>query len=169
MISLLSISEASTRWTLAPKRLTSAVAALPNFVQSITGRIQVAPVLIGVESGTDGNYFLNYSIEASNCLLDRGVSGNLTLIIIGAVLIVVDHFKSSTCKSINSLSTTLQFYWSIMGHFTWQPLLGLLSWYPVMLSSLCNSFDDRAPVDEIYGCPIFKWVAVAWLENRTRG
>ena len=26
-------------------------------------------------------------------------------------------------------------------------MLGLLSWYPVMLSSLCKSFEDRTPVD----------------------
>ena len=29
-----------------------------------------------------------------------------------------------------------------------------------MYSSLRNSFEDRAPVDEIYMYPIFKWVAV---------
>ena len=37
-----------------------------------------------------------------------------------------------------------------------------------VLSSLCNSFEDRAPVDFIYGCPIFKWVAVTWLIYGTR-
>ena len=26
--------------------------------------------------------------------------------------------------------------------------------------SYCNSVEDRAPVDEIYWCPIFKWVAI---------
>ena len=26
-------------------------------------------------------------------------------------------------------------------------------------SSLCNSFKDQAPVDFIYGCLIFKWLA----------
>ena len=35
----------------------------------------------------------------------------------------------------------------------WQPLLGLLSWQPVPKSTQCNSFEDRAPVDFIYGCP----------------
>ena len=29
-------------------------------------------------------------------------------------------------------------------------------------SSRCNSFEDWAPVDLIYGCPVFKWVAVTW-------
>ena len=33
-----------------------------------------------------------------------------------------------------------------------------------MLSSFCNSFEDWAPVNEIYGCPIFKRVAVIWLK-----
>ena len=32
------------------------------------------------------------------------------------------------------------------------------------LSSQCNSFEDRVPVDEIYGYLIFKWVAVAELQ-----
>ena len=40
-----------------------------------------------------------------------------------------------------------------------------LTGYTVMLSSLCNSFEDRAPVDGIYGCPIFTWVAVTWLKT----
>ena len=35
-----------------------------------------------------------------------------------------------------------------------------LQWF-----DLCNSFKDRAPVDEIYACPIFKWVAVTWLKR----
>ena len=35
-----------------------------------------------------------------------------------------------------------------------------------MASRLCNSFEDWAPVDFIYGCPIFKWVAVTWLGHR---
>ena len=33
----------------------------------------------------------------------------------------------------------------------------------------CNSFEDQAPVDEIYGCPIFKWVAVTWIHGRVPG
>ena len=45
----------------------------------------------------------------------------------------------------------------------------VLSRYPVMSSSLCNSFEDCAPVDEIYRCPIFKWVAVTWLKDRHQG
>ena len=30
-------------------------------------------------------------------------------------------------------------------------------------SSHCNSLEDGAPVDFIYGCPVFKWVAETWL------
>ena len=29
-------------------------------------------------------------------------------------------------------------------------------------SCLCNSFEDWAPIDFVYGCPIFKWVAAMW-------
>ena len=38
----------------------------------------------------------------------------------------------------------------------------LASGYRLMFLSLCNSFEDWAPVDFIYGCPIFKWVAKTW-------
>ena len=48
----------------------------------------------------------------------------------------------------------------------WQPLMGLLSWCPIFISSDCTSFEDQAPVDEIYGCLIFKWGAVTWLHDR---
>ena len=43
-----------------------------------------------------------------------------------------------------------------MGYVAPQPLLGLLSWYPVMSSSLCSSSEDRVPVDEI------DWGAINW-------
>ena len=43
------------------------------------------------------------------------------------------------------------------------PLLELLSWCPIL--SHCKSFEDQAPVDEIYGCLIFKWVAMTWLHD----
>ena len=35
-------------------------------------------------------------------------------------------------------------------------------------SSLCNAFEDQAPVDEIYGCLIFKWVSETWQQQGTR-
>ena len=37
-----------------------------------------------------------------------------------------------------------------------QPLMGLLSWCSAMMSILCNWFEDRSPVGQIYGCPIFE-------------
>ena len=53
-----------------------------------------------------------------------------------------------------------------LGPVVRQPLPGLLSWYPIFKSSHCISFDDRAPVDFIYGCPSFKWVAETWKFDR---
>ena len=44
-----------------------------------------------------------------------------------------------------------------------------VSWYLVMLSSLCNLSEDWAPEDEIYGCPNFIWVAVTSLIARFMG
>ena len=52
------------------------------------------------------------------------------------------------------------------GMSPWWPLPGLLFRFPILKSNHCNSFEDWAPVDEIYGCPIFKWVAVAWLQDK---
>ena len=46
------------------------------------------------------------------------------------------------------------------------------NYYPDTLSSLsshCNSFEDRVPVDLIYGYPIFKWVALTWFKDRVPG
>ena len=34
--------------------------------------------------------------------------------------------------------------------------------YTLSSHQVCNSFEDRAPVDEIWGCSIFKWVADTW-------
>ena len=49
------------------------------------------------------------------------------------------------------------------------PVLGLLSWCSIFQSCQRHSFEDRAPVDFIYGCPIFGWVAGTWLHNRLPG
>ena len=57
----------------------------------------------------------------------------------------------------------------IIRHVAWSPLLRLLSRYPVTLSSLYNTSEDRAPVYFICGCPIFKWVAGTLLEGETPG
>ena len=55
---------------------------------------------------------------------------------------------------------------NIIGHVTWQPWLGLWSWYPVMKSSLSNSFEDQAPLDDIYQCLIFQWTTETWLQRK---
>ena len=47
----------------------------------------------------------------------------------------------------------------------WWPLLRLLSWCPVFISSHCNACGDWASVDLVYRCPIFKWVADIWLQG----
>ena len=47
----------------------------------------------------------------------------------------------------------------------WRPLLRLVSWCLILMSSHYNSFEDQAPVDSIYGCLIFKWVAETWLHD----
>ena len=58
---------------------------------------------------------------------------------------------------------SLEIYIGSLGMSLWWPLLGLLS-----LSLTChrNLFENRAHVDEIYGCPIFKWVTETWLYDR---
>ena len=47
-----------------------------------------------------------------------------------------------------------------MGHATRQALLRLPTWYSLRWLILCYSFLDWAPVENIYPCPICKWVAV---------
>ena len=51
-------------------------------------------------------------------------------------------------------------------HHPWWPLLGLLSWCLIFMSSYCNSFEDRAPVDFIYRCLDLQmncWDLTSWL------
>ena len=62
------------------------------------------------------------------------------------------HWKNKTKKtSFLSLSSNLYHTAVITGA-------------TILWSSHCNSFEDQAPVDFIYGCLIFKWVAVTWQE-----
>ena len=37
------------------------------------------------------------------------------------------------------------------------------------MPNLCNSFEDSKPVDEIYGHPTFKWIAMTWLKDGAPG
>ena len=50
--------------------------------------------------------------------------------------------------------------WRAGGHY-WNCYLGC----SVFKSSHCSSCEDRAPVDEIYGCAIVTWVAETWLRD----
>ena len=52
-----------------------------------------------------------------------------------------------------------------LGVSPWQPLL-LLFRCTIFRSSQRNLFEDRAAIAEIYGWPIFKWVAETWLHDR---
>ena len=54
---------------------------------------------------------------------------------------------------------------AIEGVWPWLPSLGLLSWYPIFESSHCNSFENRASMDETCWCHIFKW----WLNSSPSG
>ena len=48
----------------------------------------------------------------------------------------------------------------LIGNDALVTITGITIPVPYLLSrSHCNSFEDWAPVDFIYGCPIFKWVA----------
>ena len=38
--------------------------------------------------------------------------------------------------------------------------------YSLMHLSLCNAYEHRASVEEIYMCPIFTWVAETWLYDK---
>ena len=51
------------------------------------------------------------------------------------------------------------------GMLPWWPLLRLLSWHPVIMSSHRNSFEDWGPVNFIYMYPNFKWNVVTWQER----
>ena len=53
-------------------------------------------------------------------------------------------------------------YYSWLDWFADLSFPGLLTG-AIFKSSHGNSFEDRAPVDFIYGCPIFKWVVKSWL------
>ena len=71
-----------------------------------------------------------------------------------------------------SFHCSLVFWWPQNCHDIYlgmSPASHYWDYYPGALSfesSHCNSFEDRAPVDFIYGCPIFKWVAETWLHDR---
>ena len=54
-----------------------------------------------------------------------------------------------------------------IGNITLMAIAGLLTWYPgIFKSRHCNAFQDWAPINEIYRCPISKWVAEIWQHCR---
>ena len=75
------------------------------------------------------------------------------------------HCKRCTACTIVSYITAIYQQSIVTGHATWWRVLALLSWYPlIIVKSLLLNWRS-APVDEIYMCPIFKWVAVTWLNS----
>ena len=52
------------------------------------------------------------------------------------------------------------------GMSPWWSLLELLSWCHTLKSSYRGSLEDRAHVEFLYGCPIFRWVEVTCLHGR---
>ena len=66
---------------------------------------------------------------------------------------------------------TRNFTYLVRGPWDMSPGSHCCGHYPGIMPcnvSYCNSFEDRAPVDFIYGCPIFKWVTVALLKDWVR-
>ena len=85
-----------------------------------------------------------------------------------------DYNSSSvapTCKTWSHRSTTAPRFmpsyaqWNVKTKFAMltdnHNWVYSVSWHPIMWSIHCNSFEDQAPVDFIYGCLIFKWVSMS--------
>ena len=67
-----------------------------------------------------------------------------------SVIIVMGYIDGLVQDCSNS-ALTMKLLQSCTINITRQPLLGLLSWYPVMYSSLCGSFKDWASVEKTIG------------------
>ena len=52
--------------------------------------------------------------------------------------------------------------WSEIGYVTLVAITEIPSWCPIFLSSHCNLFEDRAPIDDIYGNIACYAVMVSW-------
>ena len=63
------------------------------------------------------------------------------------------HAQKDPCDHVG----TLKGVYPCRNH-NWDYYTGVLS----LKSSHCNSAEDQAPVDFIYGCLIFNWVVVTW-------
>ena len=100
-------------------------------------------------------------------------------IIIHFLISYIDGLMQERCNSIaNALelhlsctnpSISLSHYNGTRGMPPISHCWGYFSRYPVMLWSLCNSFEASTPSDFIYGCLVFKWVALTWLKDRAPG
>ena len=56
-----------------------------------------------------------------------------------------------------------------IGHVTLTAMARTIILVPYLLWSRCNSFEDQAPVDFIYGCPNVRLVAKTWLHDIAPG
>ena len=63
-------------------------------------------------------------------------------------ILSLSHCSSHQCKPFNRAK-----------HVTLLDIIGGTFWCSIFKTSHCNSSEDPAPVDEIYGCLIFRWVA----------
>ena len=78
---------------------------------------------------------------------------------------VWDLFGCSSGLPVERISMRIS-----IGNVTLVVITGITVLVPFFLkSSHCNPFEDKAPVDFIYRCLIFKWVVVTWLHDRVRG
>ena len=99
-----------------------------------------------------------------SCLVSR-----CSRVIAHRVLCLTSHVVCLICpcnrRSVLRIISTFTFYIHY-GMSPWQSWLGLLSLSPILRPSYCSSFESEVPVDFIYTCLIFKWIAVTWLHDR---
>ena len=70
------------------------------------------------------------------------------------------RIQCRVAKSSSSLGCTIM---NLSLRSPWRATPGLLSWCPIFKSRHCNSFEDRSPVDFIYG-QCWKFPQVRWSE-----
>ena len=58
----------------------------------------------------------------------------------------------------------MYFCLSLFGHVAQWPLLGMLSWCPLVHVDCYVAPRERVPLDEIYSHSILAWVAMNWIE-----